>query len=565
MGRLLRVEGLVPVSGTMAFLLLFGLLGGPGDPSPVAPSVGLGVLLAPALMVYAHRGATAWAGVLAAVVWTSLAHTTAAALVCWAYALVAIALTRRDRSPVAALVPRRQPPAPNGLPQVAAPAEVLGIAVLALATAGLVAVLARYAGPAWLVAVIGGFGLGCALLARVVAHRAGLRQLFGVAQPVHAVRVVEQTGYVHVLLPHPGGLIAREFAFDTTLPPPPRPSPGEILAQRETAPAQAADGSLSEILAQQEIAPAPARDNSLREILAQQETTSPQTGDGSLSEILAEQETIPAPRGSRARGEIDPPPGDLPRTVPGTLYGDPRPGAWCTVEVQGRLHVPVGPVGPVIEVAYDVVQGLPREIEDDEEQLVDPAALRPGDRGADAFQCREHRIAPPRAWVATVAIGLGGALAAGEPAAVAGLPPVVFALVAGVSAGLGYEFGWRTQLRPRLRWHVGGVAALGFRGPDRQPWATDSAVVHDDAGTVLLTAGESVLTVPAPPPWPSPDSQRNADELVAALRDVRNRSFAISPLPPPPAIEVPRRPWPLYAAWLASVGATLLILLPAKI
>jgi hypothetical protein len=89
--------------------------------------------------------------------------------------------------------------------------------------------------------------------------------------------------------------------------------------------------------------------------------------------------------------------------------------------------------------------------------------------------------------------------------------------------------------------------------------------VHDDAGTVLLTAGESVLTVPVPPPWPSPESQRTADELVAALREARNRSFAISPLPPPPAIETPRRPWALYLAWLASVGAALLILLPAKI
>jgi len=513
MGRLLRVEGLVPVSGAMAFLLLFGLLGGPGDPSPVAPWVGLGVLVAPALMVYAHRGAAAWAGVLAAVVWTSLADTAAAALVCWAYALVAIALTRRDRSPVAALVPRRQPPAPDGLPQVAVPAEVIGIAVLALATAGFVAVLARYAGPAWLVAVIGAFGFGCALLARVVTHRARLRQLFGGPQPMHAVRVVEQTGYVHVLLPHPGGLIAREFAFDTA----PAPlSPSEIFAERET------------------------RDN---------------------------REAIPAPREARERGEIERErdTGDEPHTLPGTLYGDPRPGAWCTVEVQGRLHVPAGPVGPVIEVAYDVVQGLPREIEDDEEQLVDPAALRPGDRGADAFQCREHRIAPQRAWVATVAIGLGGALAAGELATIAGVPPAVLALVAAVSGGLGFEFGWRAQLRPRLRWHVGGVAAVGFRGPDRQPWATDSAVVHDDAGTVLLTAGESVLTVPVPPPWPSPDRQRNADELVAALRDARNRSFAISPLPPPPAIEVPRRPLALYVAWLASVGVTLLILLPTKI
>jgi hypothetical protein len=475
MGRLLRVEALVPGTGVAAFLLLFGLLGGPGDPSPIARWAGLGVLLAPALMVYAHRGAAAWAGVLAAVVWTSLAHTAAAAVVCWAYALVAIALTRRDRSPVTAPVPRRQPPAPHGLPHVALPAEVAGLALLILAMAGLIVVATGFAGPSWLAGVIGGFGLGCSLLARAVTHRAHLRKLFGTPQPMHVVRVVEQIGYVHVLMPHPGGLIAREFAFDVA-------GPGPADEQGE------------------------------------------------------------------------------PHTRPGTLYGEPRAGAWCTVEVEGRLYVPVGPVGEVIEVAYDAVQGLPREIEDDEEQLVDPEALLPADREVDAFECRDHRIAPQRAWAATAAIGFGGALAAGELAVLAGIGPAVLGPVAAAAAAAGYEFGWRTQLRPRLRWHVGGVAAIGFRGPDRQPWATDSAVVHDDAGTVLLTAGESVLTVPVPPPWPSTDSQRSADQLVAALRDARSQSFVISPLPPPPSIVVPRRPLALYAAWLASVVLTVLIL-----
>jgi hypothetical protein len=464
---------LVPVTGVVAFLLLFGVLGGPGDPSPQARWVGLGALLAPAVMAYAHRGAAAWGGVLAAVVWTALAGSVGAALVGWAYALIAIAITRRDRSPLTAPVPRRQPPAPAGLAHVAVPAQAAGFTLLTLATAAFVAVLAEQAGVPWLAAVIAGFGLGCALLARAVAQRAELRKLFGTAQPMHAVRVVEQPGYVHVLLPEPGGLMALEFAFDVA------------------------------------------------------EDAAPDDDD--------------------------------PHTLPGTLYGDPRQGGWCTVEVEGRLHVPVGPVGEVIEVAYDVVQGLPREVEDDEEQLVDPEALLPSDR-VDAFECREHRIAPPRAWAATVAIGLGGALAAGELARLAGLPAAALGAVAAVAGAAGYEFGWRAQLRPRLRWHAGGVAAVGFRGPDRQPWATDSAVVHDDAGTVLLTAGESVLTVPAPPPWPSPESQRSADQLVAALRDARNQSFAISPLPPPPHVDVPRRPLPLYGAWLLSVVLTALIL-----
>ena len=61
-------------------------------------------------------------------------------------------------------------------------------------------------------------------------------------------------------------------------------------------------------------------------------------------------------------------------------------------------------------------------------------------------------------------------------------------------------------------------------------------------------------------PWPSAESQRNADQLVAALRDARSQSFAVSPLPPPPEIEVPRRPLALFAAWLLSVVLTVVVL-----
>ena len=64
-----------------------------------------------------------------------------------------------------------------------------------------------------------------------------------------------------------------------------------------------------------------------------------------------------------------------PQTLPALLYGEPRRGGWCAVEVDGRLHVPVEPVGDTTEVPYDADHGLPREVSDDEEQLVDPAAL----------------------------------------------------------------------------------------------------------------------------------------------------------------------------------------------
>jgi hypothetical protein len=476
MRRLLRSEGLVPAAGVIAFLLIFGWFGGVADPDARARWVGLGALLAPAVMAYAHRWAAAWAAVLGAVIWTPLAHTFGTVVLVWAYAMVAVVTARRERMPVAGPIPQRPPPAPAGLPHVAVPGEVAGFAVLVLAVLGVVLVGTGAVVVPWLAVAFAGFGLGCALLARALRQQADLRRLFGSPQPVHAVRVVEQLGYLHVLLPEPDGLTAREFGFAVAEPDRP-----------------------------------------------------------------AEE--------------------DEPHTRPAVLYGTPRPGAWCAVEVDGsRLHVPAGPVGDVITVPYDVVQGLPREIEDDEEQLVDPAALRPADRGIGAFDARDHRIAPPRAWAATITTGLGAALGAGELAHLAGLPLAALVPAVAVVAAAGYEFGWRAQLRPRLRWHAGGVATTGFRGRDRQPWAMDSAVVHDDDGTVVLTAGESVLTVPAPAPWPSRAAQRSAAQLVAALRDARAQSFAISPLPPPPEIEVPHRPLLLALAWLASVAAAVLIL-----
>ncbi|GID31381.1 hypothetical protein [Paractinoplanes brasiliensis] len=471
---LMRVDTAVPVAGLVTFLLVFGVFGGPTDPAPAARWVGLGVLIGPALMVYAHRVAAVWAAVLGAVLWTPLAGSPGTVFATWGYAVVAILVSRLDRPPPPLPVPHRKPPPPYALPHVAAPAEVTGFALLLVAAAGVVWVAVDDAAVPWLAGTICAFSLGCALLARAVRHQSALRRLFTVPQPVHSVRAVEQEGHVHVLLPAEDGRTALEFAFD-----------------------------------------------------------------------VAE----PEPRHDE----------DDVHTEAAVLYGDPIPGSWCALEVDRRLHVPVGPVGEVVEVPYDVVEGLPREIEDDEEQLVDPDALRPADRDAGAFVPREHRISPQRAWTATIAIGLGAALALTEVAHLAGLPPGGLIVVAAVAAAAGFEFGWRSQLRPRLRWHAGGVAAVGFRGLSREPWATDSAVVHDDEGTVVLTAGEAVLNVPVPPPWPARSQQRTADQLVAALRDTRIRALALSPLPPPPYIETPRRPLLLLTLWAATVAVTTLI------
>jgi hypothetical protein len=474
MGLLRRAEGLVPVTGLVVFLLVYGLFGGAQDPSPPARWVGAGVLLAPALMAYAHRWAAAWAAIFCALVWTSLSGPYVAVAVVWAYAGVAVLVAQRDRPHPGETVPHRRPPQPVLLPVVGRGTEAAGAVLIALAALGLGYVWSDRRAAPLLTAVLGGAGVGCALLARAVARQHAVRDLFALPQPAHTVRVVEQLGYVHVLLPAANGQTAREFGFEVAEP----DEPGED---------------------------------------------------------------------------------DEPHTTEAVLFGEPRPGAWCAVEVGGRLHVPVGPVGPVITVPYDVVDGLPREVEDDEEQLVDPDALRAADRGGEAYQTREHRIAPQRAWVATVTIGLGAALGAGELTRLGTLGTPVAAVLVTLAAAGGYEFGWRTQLRPRIRWHAGGVATVTFRGVDRQPWATDSAVLHDDRGSVVLTAGESVLTVPAPAPWPAQADQRTADQLVAALRVARTRSFEISPLGPPPEIKVPRRPLAIYPALVLTVAAALLI------
>src|SRR4030095_7655540 len=113
------------------------------------------------------------------------------------------------------------------------------------------------------------------------------------------------------------------------------------------------------------------------------------------------------------------------------------------------------------------------------------------------------------------------ALATAELMRLAGVRGWVAAGVVAAGSAAGYEFGWRHQLRPLLRWHAGGVAAVRFRSRVREPGTVDSAAVHDDEGTVILTVGDSVLAVAAPPPWPSWVTQRSPDQLVAALRHTR--------------------------------------------
>jgi hypothetical protein len=364
-----------------------------------------------------------------------------------------------------------QPPLPTSWPVIARTAGATG-AVLVAAAIGLVGWWQVAGQPVGIGAALLVGGTGAALVARARGRRREVRRFFGSMQPLRRARVVDQLGYLHVLVPAADGRRAVEFGINT----------------------------------------------------ADDWSTDDETGD--------------------------------PRTVPALLYGDPAPGEWCAVVAEGRLHVPVEPIGGVTVVPYDADHGLPREISDDEEQLVDPDALRADDHLAPPDAVHEHRVAPARAWCTVAAIGLGAASGTAEAMHLAGhAGDWLTAGVVGVVSLVAVEFGWRSQIRPRLLWNLGGVTSIGFRGTVSEPWTVDTAAVHDDEGAVTLAVGDSVLTVPVPPPWPRTADQRTRDQLVAALRDARWQAFATAHLPPPPQATVPRRPLLLVAAWAVAVAA----------
>jgi hypothetical protein len=462
MSRIRRVEHLVPLTAAAVFVVAVQTR------PQLEFGVEFGALLAPAVMIYLHRWAAFWATVVCALIWLGADRAGAGfgplVVLPWGYAAVAWFVAGHAADRFEQLSPRRPVPAPAAMPPVGVSLPALSVALLAGAVT--LAVLGNDAYAALAA------GAGVALLARTGQRRHELRALFRKPQPVRTVRVVDDYGYVHVLVPEGDGRTAVEFGISVD-----------------------------------ESGPPPLHD-----------------------------------------------PADDPSTQPALLYGEPRSGHWCAVEVAGRVRVPVAPVGDVIEVAYDAVHHLPLEVADDEDQIAEPDHLTTADRDAGPEEVREHRVAPVRRWFEAVAVGVGSTASAGEVMEVfAPWPGRVCLAVAAVVAAVAYEFGWRTQLRPRLRWDVGGVVAITFRGRERAMWTLDSGAVHDDDGTVILTTGDIVLAVDAPKPWPSWVAQRTADQLVAGLRDARRQALDGPHTPAPPDLAVPSRPVLLYAVWILTV------------
>jgi hypothetical protein len=560
MRRILRAEHLVTVVAVAVFLVT--RYGVPDPPcsvaTPCAPDarswIALGVLLAPAPMVYLHRGAAAWASGVCAAYWAVAgrwmdAGSRWAVLLPWALLAVAVVVARSGAGRVEHAAPRRPVPSPAALPRVGGPG---------LALAGVVLAAAAGAG-AWV------------LWRQESADRqqAAAREVTGVVREqirtdrTGAVRVALTGGgevRAAVLAPHdyPVGTEVRfrvdaqglrqlvSEPYDVT----PWLAPVVIalgVGAAEAARVRRRRRGLHALFAD----PQPVRPVRVVDDFGYVHVLMPAADGRSAVEFGID---VDEPALLYAEGHPD---DEEPATVPALLYGEPRPGGWLAVEVGGRLRVPVAPVAAMTEVPYDPEHALPREVFDDDHQRVDPEQLLPADRDAAPGQVREHRVAPVRRWFEAIAVGMGASVTAAEVVhLLGGWHPVP---VVAVVAALAYEFGWRTQLRPRLLWDVGGIAAISFRHRERAVWDADSAVVHDDDGTVIVITGDVVLAVDAPPPWPSWAAQRTADQLVAALRDARRQALDIAGAPAPPDIAVPGRPLLLYAVWAGTVAVALAI------
>jgi hypothetical protein len=563
MRRILRVEHLVPLISVAIFVLIVTV-----DPDPpctlrtpcgpdVASWVELGLLVAPAIMVYAHRWAAAWGAVTCAVAWPLLDRFAIDRLG-WAMflplvlALVAAFVARHRTARFEHLSPRAMVSPPPALPRVGG-SLIVAAAVVFVASAG--------------------FGGWVAWRQdRVEQQEARARVAGGTVR-----EQIDDDGVPVIRVELADGSSQRLKVLSTDDYPP--GSPVEVLVD---------DAGLRQLRSQPyDLTPlltwslgglglavallvrALQRRRDLRALFARPQPVRTvrvvdfygivhilvPAADGRTAAEFAIQvdETFPPPDvGHEDDEELE--------TTAALLYGEPRSGRWVAVEVGGRVRVPVEPVDDVVEVPYDAEHHLPQELYEDEAQLVDPVQLTAADRNAAPADVREHRTAPARRWFEAVAIGVGVTAAVAEGIHLIdkwrGWPVwLTLALVAAVA----YEFGWRTQLRPRLRWDVGGIAAVTFRGRERAMWTADSGIVTDDDGTVIVTTGDVVLVVDAPKPWPPWTPQRTAEQLVAALRDARRQALDMVDAPAPPDIDEPGRPFALYLVWAATIALAMVL------
>ncbi|MEV6923755.1 hypothetical protein AB0M46_04465 [Dactylosporangium sp. NPDC051485] len=242
------------------------------------------------------------------------------------------------------------------------------------------------------------------------------------------------------------------------------------------------------------------------------------------------------------------------RTVPATLFGDPRAGGWCAVEVHGRIRVPTRPVAEVEIVPYDSDRGLPADIEDDGEPAVDLADLLPDDQ--DPSTVREHRAATLRSWAGMV-VQAAAIVTVTMVSAAGTLPAMALVVLGVVNAGVACELAWRYSLRPRACWNVGGISVLTPWGQRRSAWTPDTGIEITEDGAVLLTDGETEFRIPVAAGRPVAGVARSPWQLAAALRHARRIALDTGQVGPPPRLPATPRPWPLYLIWAVISAAAI--------
>lgn len=242
--------------------------------------------------------------------------------------------------------------------------------------------------------------------------------------------------------------------------------------------------------------------------------------------------------------------------VPALLYGDPRPGRWCAVQVGARLRLPRGPVESLDDVPVDVVTGEHMPVSD--EPAVDPAALPAVDRQAAPGEVRAHRTHPMIAWAWTLA-AVPVLLATVGRFVASLLAPLDTAEAAGIAVPLtavGLYIGWRRWLRPYLCWNAGGLVDVTPLRVVRISWSARSRVEQAEGGGVAVFDDEAETFVAAVPRTkfrlvPAAPGERTGAELANALRYAREQAVRVAGAVSPPAVEPPRPPVGLLlAGWI---------------
>lgn len=244
---------------------------------------------------------------------------------------------------------------------------------------------------------------------------------------------------------------------------------------------------------------------------------------------------------------------------PAVLYGDPRPGHWCAVQVDGRVRLPRNPVRPLTEIPATSTVADHRSASD--EPLVDPALVIDADRWSSPADVRFHRQHPLIRWTSALAsvpalLSPVGLVFSG-PLDALPLPGVV--AVAAPLTAVALFYGWRRHLRSYLCWNAGGLVLVTTWRVHRLSWSAGLRVGGDGSEVSMLDdETEQVFTVAARQRIrfpPAASGERTAEQLRHALRHARDQAVRGEPVSPPDA-EVPRPPLVgLLLCWAAIVPA----------